>query len=210
MPRDSVASLGTGTPSSATTEIPRFPVAAAGAGPPRHSAFWRGAGTAAGADRALRSCCLTFQRGRYQGLNVSIIVRMSASSRKSALPQECPVVRPRGCAEALLARPTGAPEKALGCTGHCPSPLHGVGHPHSQAAPPQRYWRAMGWGGGGGMAQGFKGKKVRDAKTNERSQGRSLLHGQDRDKTQHRRRSIEQWLAVGGGWRWAAGGGGCP
>ena len=42
---------------------------------------------------------------------------------------------------------------------------------------------------------------------NERSQGRSLLHGQDMGKTPNHRKSIEQWLVVDGGWRLAVGGG---
>ena len=62
----------------------------------------------------------------------------------------------------------------------------------------------------------LRGKEgYRNANRNELSQGHSLLHGQDMGKTQNRRNSVEQWLAVGrwwlvavGGWRLAVGGGG--
>ena len=57
------------------------------------------------------------------------------------------------------------------------------------------------------VLQGEKQKRIRNANRNKRSRGRSLLHGQDMGKTQDRRPSIEQWLAVGGGWRLAVGGG---
>ena len=50
-------------------------------------------------------------------------------------------------------------------------------------------------------------KKVRNANSDERSRGRSLLHGQDMGCPQNHRNSIEQWLAAGGGWRLAVGGG---
>ena len=50
-------------------------------------------------------------------------------------------------------------------------------------------------------------KNVRNANRNERSQGRSLLHGQDRGTTQDHRNGIEQRLAVGGWRRLAAVGG---
>ena len=55
----------------------------------------------------------------------------------------------------------------------------------------------------------LKGGKVgvRNANRNEPSRGRSLRHGQDMGKTQNHRSSIEQWLAVGGGWRLVAVGG---
>ena len=55
-----------------------------------------------------------------------------------------------------------------------------------------------------------KRRKVRNANRNERSRVRSLLHGQHMGKTQNDRNSIEQWLAVGGHWRWqlVVGGGG--
>ena len=46
-------------------------------------------------------------------------------------------------------------------------------------------------------------EKKGSANRNEpsRGRGRSLLDGQDMDKTQHHRRIMEQWLAVGGsGW----------
>ena len=62
-------------------------------------------------------------------------------------------------------------------------------------------------------------KRVHNANENERSRGRSLLHGQDMDKTQHHRGSIAAVavaVAVGGlavgrlvavsGWRLAVGG----
>ena len=52
-----------------------------------------------------------------------------------------------------------------------------------------------------------KGGGGRKANRNERSRGRSLLHGQDMGKTQDHRNGIEQWLAVGSGWRLAAVGG---
>ena len=43
----------------------------------------------------------------------------------------------------------------------------------------------------------LRGKeRVRDTNRNERSRGRSLLHGQDRRKTQNRRTRIEQWLSL--------------
>ena len=59
--------------------------------------------------------------------------------------------------------------------------------------------QGVGWGAG---------PSYRNAHTeDERSRGRSLLHGQDTGKTQNHRNSIEQWLAVGGGWRLAAVGG---
>ena len=45
------------------------------------------------------------------------------------------------------------------------------------------------------------GERVCNANANERSRGRSLLHGQHMGKTQHHRNRTEQWLAVGGGWR---------
>ena len=47
--------------------------------------------------------------------------------------------------------------------------------------------------------------RVRNANRNERSRGRSLLHGQDIGKTQDHRKSIEQ-LQMVGGWRLAVGG----
>ena len=55
----------------------------------------------------------------------------------------------------------------------------------------------------------FRGKKggARNANRNKRSLGCSLLHVQDMGKTQNHRNSIEQRLAVGGGWRLAAVGG---
>ena len=49
-------------------------------------------------------------------------------------------------------------------------------------------------------------KSLPDANRNERSQGCPLLHGQDMGKTQDHRNSMEQWLAVAGGWRLAVGG----
>ena len=51
----------------------------------------------------------------------------------------------------------------------------------------------------------FRKKRARNININEPSQRRSLLHGQDMGKTQDHRNIIEQWLAVGGGWRslWA-------
>ena len=52
-----------------------------------------------------------------------------------------------------------------------------------------------------------KKKRVRNANRNERSRGRLLLRGQDTGETQDHRNGIEQWLAVGGGWRLAVGGG---
>ena len=52
-----------------------------------------------------------------------------------------------------------------------------------------------------------KRKEVCDANRHERSQARSLLHGQDMGTTKHHRNSIEQWLGVGGGWRRLAVGG---
>ena len=58
-----------------------------------------------------------------------------------------------------------------------------------------------------GVLKGEKKERVRNANRNERSQGRSLLHGQEMGKTQNRRNSIEQLLAVGGGWRLVAVGG---
>ena len=59
-----------------------------------------------------------------------------------------------------------------------------------------RPWcRAVLKGAGGGVEEG-----------NESSQGRSLLRGQDMGKTENRRNGVEQWLAVGGGWRLAVGG----
>ena len=51
------------------------------------------------------------------------------------------------------------------------------------------------------------GGGLRNANRNERSRGRSLLRGQDMGKTQYDRNGVEQWLAVGGGWRLAVGGG---
>ena len=51
------------------------------------------------------------------------------------------------------------------------------------------------------------GSILRNANRNERSRGRSLLHGQGMGKTQDHKNSIEQWLAVGGWWRLAVGGG---
>ena len=50
-------------------------------------------------------------------------------------------------------------------------------------------------------------KRVCNTNRNERSQGRSLLPGQDMGKTQNHRNIIEQWLAVGGWWFVAVGGG---
>ena len=50
----------------------------------------------------------------------------------------------------------------------------------------------------------LRGKRVRNANRNERSRGRSLLHGEDMGNTQNHSNSIEPWLAVGGGWRWMA------
>ena len=49
--------------------------------------------------------------------------------------------------------------------------------------------------------------RVRTANRSERSQGRSLLRGQDMGTTQDHRNRIEQWLAVGGGWWLAVGSG---
>ena len=56
----------------------------------------------------------------------------------------------------------------------------------------------------------LKGKKGGFRNTNrnnrnERSRGCSLLHGEDMGNTQNHRKSVEQWLAVGGGWRLAVG-----
>ena len=79
------------------------------------------------------------------------------------------------------------------------------------------------WGASGGSAEGVRhtpslittravleggggGKRVRNANRNECSRGRRLLHGQDIRKTQNRRDSGEQCLAVGGSWRLAVGG----
>ena len=83
--------------------------------------------------------------------------------------------------------------------------------------------RGGGGGGGGGFAyknraqppppppwgcpSGEKGDLQRQQKSGDASWRRSLLHGQDRDKTQDHRSSIEQWLAVGGGWWLVAVGG---
>ena len=53
-----------------------------------------------------------------------------------------------------------------------------------------------------------KKKRDRDTNRKERSRGRSPLHGQDMGNTQDHRKSIEQWLAVGGGWRLVAVSGG--
>ena len=52
-----------------------------------------------------------------------------------------------------------------------------------------------------GVSSRAKKKSLRTANRNERSRGRSLLHGQDMGKTQDHRNRIEQWLAVGG-WQW--------
>ena len=49
-------------------------------------------------------------------------------------------------------------------------------------------------------------ERVRNTNRNERSQGRSLLHGQNLGNTQNHRNSVVQCLAVGGGWRLAVGG----
>ena len=57
------------------------------------------------------------------------------------------------------------------------------------------------------LKRGKKKKRVRSAHRNERSRGRSVLHGQDMGKTQNHRNSIEQYLAVDGNWRLADGGG---
>ena len=67
-------------------------------------------------------------------------------------------------------------------------------------------------GGGGSVGRQNK-KRVHSADRNERSRGRSRLHGQDMGKTQDHRNGIDRWLAVGG-WRLAVGGwrlavGGC-
>ena len=54
-----------------------------------------------------------------------------------------------------------------------------------------------------------RGGGVRNANMNDRSRGRSLLHGQDVGKTHDHGNSVEQWLAGGGGWwRLVAVGGG--
>ena len=45
-----------------------------------------------------------------------------------------------------------------------------------------------------------KMNRVRNANRNEPSRGRSLLHGQGMDTTQDHGSTIEQCLAVGGGW----------
>ena len=44
-------------------------------------------------------------------------------------------------------------------------------------------------------------KGVHNVNRNERSRERSLLHGQDTGKTQDHGSSVEEGLAVGGGWR---------
>ena len=51
------------------------------------------------------------------------------------------------------------------------------------------------------MAVLKKTKTGCNANRNEPSQGRSLLHGHDKDKTQDHRSIVEKWwLAVGGCW----------
>ena len=57
-----------------------------------------------------------------------------------------------------------------------------------------------------GLSLREKGGGGRNTNRKEGSQGRSLLHGQDIGKTQNHRNSVEQWLAVGGGWQLAVGG----
>ena len=58
----------------------------------------------------------------------------------------------------------------------------------------------LGVGGRAVLIGGVRPKRVDKANGNERSRGRSLLHGQGMGKTQHHRNNIEQGLAVGG-WR---------
>ena len=70
--------------------------------------------------------------------------------------------------------------------------------------PPTDYWPGAGLSLRG--KQERKKERVRDTNRNERSRGRSLLHGHDMGKTQDHRNSVEQWWAVGGGWRLAVGG----
>ena len=60
---------------------------------------------------------------------------------------------------------------------------------------------------GRAVLMGKKKKRVCNANRNERSRGRSLLHGPDMGTAQNQSNSIEQWLAVGGGWQLAVCGG---
>ena len=72
-------------------------------------------------------------------------------------------------------------------------------------------FRGVQSGGRGGENPGAvlmgKTKGIPNANRNEQSWRHSPLHVQDTDKAQDHKSGIEQWLAVGGGWRLAVGGG---
>ena len=63
------------------------------------------------------------------------------------------------------------------------------------------------WRGVSGRGVLRSEKKRRLGNANRNVQGRCLLHGHDMGKTQDHRNSVEQWLAVGGGWLLVVGGG---
>ena len=86
----------------------------------------------------------------------------------------------------------------------CPPPQshsHGNGR-LERTRPRQGPWRR----GGLSLRGGGEEKWVRNAKKNDRSRGRTLLHGQDMNKKREHRNSVEQWLAAVGGGRLVVGG----
>ena len=101
-----------------------------------------------------------------------------------------------------------APFRALCSNSAPPQPKHMKRDVPSRSPIPLPDTRAL--------LKGAKTKKRgRTANRNEASRQRSLLHGQDLDKTQDHKTTVKQRLAVGGGWwlvavggwRWAVGGG---
>ena len=107
-----------------------------------------------------------------------------------------------------------APHDAVGRRG-CDVSLSGTrtrvsdGAPAARAPPGKREARhgcRSRFAQQSGCPSGDK-RGARNANRNQRSWGRSLLHGRDMDKTQDHRNGVGQWVAVGGGWRLAAVGG---
>ena len=131
------------------------------------------------------------------------------------LPASMAFVTDSNRTQPLRQPPPTACLTAAGATSEVPSLLlHAAPLPHNTAegigpgAPAaaketQVDPRRQPGGTPGLSSRGKRKKKVRSANRNERSQGRSPLHGHDMGKTQDHRK--HDWTVVGGWWRLAVG-----